>query len=141
MKRRNRRAKAMSSILDRCAEIEAELSQANAEKQKGNYEMKKILIKITPTITRKVKVIDVCTFRDIRFYITQLPNGRFRYSITEPFSGYAIGRGNSIQEALEDAQEAIRNPANWERFLRSLIRECGGTILNDIPLKGERRNG
>ena len=31
----------MSSILDRCAEIEAELSQANAEKQKGNYEMKK----------------------------------------------------------------------------------------------------
>ena len=36
----------MSSILDRCAEVEAELSQATPEKQKGNYEMKKILIKI-----------------------------------------------------------------------------------------------
>ena len=30
----------MSSILDRCAEIEAELSQANADVQKGTYEMK-----------------------------------------------------------------------------------------------------
>mgnify|MGYP000181610976 CR=1 FL=1 len=131
----------MSSILDRCAEVEAELTQANPEKQKGNYEMKKILIKITPTITGKAKVIDICTFRDIRFYITQLPNGRYRYPITEPFSGHAIGKGNTIQEALEKAREAIMNRANWERFLRSLVCECGGTILNDIPLKGEKRNG
>lgn len=97
--------------------------------------MKKILIKATPTGTRKAKVIDVCTFRDIRFYITRINTVRFRYSITEPFSGYAIGRGNTIQEALENAREQIMGPANWERFLRLLIRKCGGTILNDIPMK------
>lgn len=97
--------------------------------------MKKILIKITPTTTRKAKVIDACTFRDIRFYITQINTVRYRYSITEPFSGYAIGRGNTIQEAIEDAQKLIMNPANLERFLRSLICKCGGTILNDIPMK------
>ncbi|WP_277202608.1 hypothetical protein [Victivallis vadensis] len=97
--------------------------------------MKKILIKITPATTRKAKVIDVCTFRDIRFYITRLPTRRRQYSITEPFSGYAIGRGNTIQEAIENAREQIMNPANWERFLRALICKCGGTILNDIPMK------
>lgn len=60
---------------------------------------------------------------------------RRQYSITEPFSGYAIGRGNTIQEAIENAREQIMNPANWERFLRALICKCGGTILNDIPMK------
>lgn len=97
--------------------------------------MKKILIKTTPTTTGKAKVIDVCTFRDIRFYITQIHEGKYRFSITEPFSGYAVSKGNTIQEALEDAQKQIMGPESLEMFLLMLIFKCGGTILNDIPMK------
>lgn len=97
--------------------------------------MKKILIKTTPTTIEEAMVIDVCTFRDIRFYITQLRDGKYRFSITEPFSGRAVSKGNTIQEALENAQKQIMGPKSLEMFLRTLIFKCGGTILNDIPMK------